>query len=445
MDGMQKEAKLLVHDEPYLRPISDQGIGFYNMDVNTAVLTFQVKRNEFPLSLSPVNTNIYAYFISDNGSTTGKVDVDFVDPLNGIIRITLDEQFLKASTDTKVRGQIYIKAIGKKDTVVLNEFTFRVKDALINQIDGDIKVSYIREIDDLIDDFKSKMAEAFKTLTDIEDVKNEFSDFANAQLEQLRIQIDDMTNEFNNLSNQTQIEITDQVNDIENQVNEALQKLEDGTATVVTLDELNEKLQGYPTHETLQSLDQKKLNIADLPKNIQALDDLDQIIQDKIAEHLENVVTQKYEFTDENGYIPRIDNLNMETMSGISKSGWYYIYSPFNSPDDDNQNGYLQVIARSSTYIKVLFMPFNRHVIYSRNKMGSATGWGKWRDITSQYSIPSKSDEQEDFEELEYVDEEYEDEEITDGTEEITDGTEEITDETDEITDETDEEDPNNG
>lgn len=399
MDGMYKEAKLLLHDEPYLRPISDQGIGFYNMDVNTAVLTFQVKRKDFPLSLSPVNTNVYAYFISDNGSTTGKVDVDFIDPLNGIIRITLDEQFLKASTDTNVRGQIYIKAIGKKDTVVLNEFTFRVKDALINQIDGDIKVSYIREIDDLIDDFKSKMAEAFKTLTDIEDVKSEFADFAKAQLEQLQVQIEDMTSEFKEVSNQTKIEITDQVNSIQNQVNESLQKLEEGTATVVTLDELNEKLQGYPTNETLQSLDNKKLNISDLPKNIQALDDLDQIIQDKVAEHIEKTVTQKYEFTDENGYIPRIDNLNMETMSGISKSGWYYIYSPLNSPDSDNQSGYLQVIARSSTYIKVLFMPYNRHKIYSRNKMGSTTGWGQWRDITSQYSIPSKSDEQEDFDE----------------------------------------------
>ena len=26
----------------YLKPISDEGIGFYNMDINTAVLTFQV-------------------------------------------------------------------------------------------------------------------------------------------------------------------------------------------------------------------------------------------------------------------------------------------------------------------------------------------------------------------------------------------------------------------
>lgn len=189
MDGMQKVAKLLVNDEPYLKPISDQGIGFYNMDENTGVLQFQVRRENYPLEVSPVNTNIYGYFIADNGSTTGKVDVEYLDPMNGIIRIILDSNFLKASTDNGVTGQLYIKAIGKKDTVVLNEFRFTVKDALINKVDGDIKISYIREVDDLIDNFKAKMANAMATLTDIEDLKEEFTDYANAQMDMLKLQI----------------------------------------------------------------------------------------------------------------------------------------------------------------------------------------------------------------------------------------------------------------
>ena len=45
MDGFYKEARITTVDEPYLKPISDEGIGFYNMDINTAVLTFQVRRN----------------------------------------------------------------------------------------------------------------------------------------------------------------------------------------------------------------------------------------------------------------------------------------------------------------------------------------------------------------------------------------------------------------
>lgn len=156
MDGMKKEAKITVVDEPRLKPITDENIGFYNMDINTAVLTFQVRKQDYPLEISKVNTDIYAYFVSDNGSSTGRVQVDYVNPMQGIIQLTLDNDFLKAATDTYVTGQIYIKAVGRKDTVVLNEFRFYVKDALINQIDADIKISYIREIDDLIDNFKEK-------------------------------------------------------------------------------------------------------------------------------------------------------------------------------------------------------------------------------------------------------------------------------------------------
>ena len=32
--------------------------------------------------------------------TTGRVEVEYVDPMQGIIRLTLDNDFLKASTDT---------------------------------------------------------------------------------------------------------------------------------------------------------------------------------------------------------------------------------------------------------------------------------------------------------------------------------------------------------
>ena len=147
MDGFYKEARITTVDEPYLKPISDEGIGFYNMDINTAVLTFQVRS----VTEIKANTEITAYFVSDNGSSTGRVEVEYVDPMQGIIRLTLDNDFLKASTDTSVTGQIYIKAVGRKDTVVLNEFRFHVADALINQIDADIKIRYIREIDDLVD------------------------------------------------------------------------------------------------------------------------------------------------------------------------------------------------------------------------------------------------------------------------------------------------------
>ena len=229
MDGLKKEAKITVVDEPRLKPITDENIGFYNMDINTAVLTFQVRKQDYPLEISKVNTDIYAYFVSDNGSSTGRVQVDYVNPMQGIIQLTLDNDFLKAATDTYVTGQIYIKAVGRKDTVVLNEFRFYVKDALINQIDADIKISYIREIDDLIDNFKEKIESVSQNFSDIETAQADFTAFVNAQKNAFIKQVNDMKNEMNAFANNTQKDLIDRLNSIDDKMLQTLSELENGT------------------------------------------------------------------------------------------------------------------------------------------------------------------------------------------------------------------------
>ena len=130
-DGINKNAKLIASDEPYLKPISDEHIVFYNLDINTAILTFQVKKDEYPLQISSLNSDIDVYFESENGSHKTAGVTEFVDSLNGIIRFVVDRDFLEAATDTWVKGQVRIKTVGRPDTVVLNEFRFYVKDALI--------------------------------------------------------------------------------------------------------------------------------------------------------------------------------------------------------------------------------------------------------------------------------------------------------------------------
>lgn len=388
MDGMKKEAKLTVIDEPRLKPITDENVAFYNMDINTAVLTFQVRKEDYPLEISDVNTGVYAYFVSDNGSSTGRVEVEYIDPMQGIIRLTLDNEFLKSATDTYVTGQIYIKAVGRKDTVVLNEFRFYVKDALINQIDADIKIGYIREIDDLIDNFKEKIDAVSENFKDIEEAQAEFTAFVNAQKSTLITQINDMKSEMNSFADKTQQELTDRSNALDEKVTQTLAELESGTENFVTDDELNTLLANYPTNEELTEQLDGKANVGDVtPSEPTEIPDLDAIIKEKVDEAVANASLQRFAFTDNDGYIPRIDSPDLHTMSGIESSGFYYAYNPVNSPDPDNQSGYLFVMSRSSSYKKVLFLPFNRHRIYSRNMMGSTTGWGSWYDATQGVRI----------------------------------------------------------
>lgn len=388
MDGLKKEAKITVVDEPRLKPITDENIAFYNMDINTAVLTFQVRKQDYPLEISKVNTDIYAYFVSDNGSSTGRVQVDYVNPMQGIIQLTLDNDFLKAATDTYVTGQIYIKAVGRKDTVVLNEFRFYVKDALINQIDADIKIGYIREIDDLIDNFKEKIESVSQNFSDIETAQADFTAFVNAQKNTFIKQVNDMKNEMNAFANNTQKDLIDRLNSIDDKMLQTLSELENGTENFVTEDELKTLLANYPTNEQLTTQLDSKANVGDVtnPQSVE-LPDFDKMIKEKVDEALSNAQLQRFTFADDNGYIPRIDNPDLYTMSGIDTSGFYYAYNPVNSPDPNNQSGYLLVMARSSSYKKVLFFPFNRHVFYSRNKMGDTTGWGNWYDATNNINV----------------------------------------------------------
>lgn len=392
MDGFYKEARITTVDEPYLKPISDEGIGFYNMDINTAVLTFQVRREingeNYPLEISKANTEITAYFVSDNGSSTGRVKVEFVDPMQGIIRLTLDNDFLKASTDTSVTGQIYIKAVGRKDTVVLNEFRFHVADALINQIDGDIKIRYIREIDDLVDLVKDRIETVSKELENVQEAENEFLNFVNTQKSEFVKQVTDLRNQMENFSKQTEIEITDYLNTINDKVLEVNERLNAATEGVITEQNLEEHLIGYAKKEEVGTELSKKAN----EDEFKALSDgLDELIQNKVNEAINKAMGQQIPLTESDGAAIRLDNVDLSTMNKIDKTGFYYLYNPTNSPDPDNQSGYAIVIARSDTYKKVLFMPYNRHRIYSRNMMGETTRWGSWYDATKGVVIPGSN------------------------------------------------------
>ncbi|MGC7562404.1 BppU family phage baseplate upper protein [Staphylococcus epidermidis] len=389
MDGFYKEARITTVDEPYLKPISDEGIGFYNMDINTAVLTFQVRREingeSYPLEISEANTEITAYFVSDNGSSTGRVEVEYVDPMQGIIRLTLDNDFLKASTDTSVTGQIYIKAVGRKDTVVLNEFRFHVADALINQIDADIKIRYIREIDDLVDLVKDRIETVSKELENVQEAENEFLNFVNTQKSEFVKQVTDLRNQMESFSRQTELELTDYLNTINDKVLEVNERLNAATEGIITEQNLEEHLIDYAKKEEVGTELSKKAN----EDEFKALSDsLDEMIQNKVNEAIKNATGQQTALTEQDGSAIRLDNVDLSTMNKIDKTGFYYLYNPTNSPDPDNQSGYAIVISRSETYKKVLFMPYNRHRIYSRNMMGETTRWGSWYDATKGVVIP---------------------------------------------------------
>ena len=192
---LKKIGKIEVKNEPYLKPISDEGIGFYNLDDKTAVLRFYVTKNNEPLLISEENTETYIYLESSNGSNQVVENVRFIDPLNGVIEVTIPIEFLQASTNTTVIGQIYISInhlnqvdSAKSSTAVLNEFEFKVGNAIINKINGATKIKYIRMFDELKRQINARATEIQEQLDNLEDYVVKVKDASDEGITKIQIE-----------------------------------------------------------------------------------------------------------------------------------------------------------------------------------------------------------------------------------------------------------------
>lgn len=175
---MNKIAKTSLDINAYYKDIKKLNVEFYNQDIGTAKIQFQITRDNAPMLLSEINTDSYIVLVTSNGSR--KVDnLVFEDELNGIVSYTLPNDVL--THVGKVSGEVYITKKGVEDTVVVRTFEFSIKDALINTISGDTKLSYIRKFEDLLTLIKNRttqMEEALANLGDYVSKVNEASENA---------------------------------------------------------------------------------------------------------------------------------------------------------------------------------------------------------------------------------------------------------------------------
>ncbi|WP_191835808.1 BppU family phage baseplate upper protein [Mammaliicoccus sciuri] len=168
MSNIDKIAKINLENKPYVKPISNVDIGFYNLDNGTAKLEFSITRDGFPMQMGPVNVTGYLWLKSTNGTMSGQLDLEIIDGLNGIVGVTIPNWFLVGATDTDVNGQIILAVNENTDIATLGEFGFRVKDALPNQIKGEIKVQYFRMFDDMKQALEDKVADIESRLGDLD-------------------------------------------------------------------------------------------------------------------------------------------------------------------------------------------------------------------------------------------------------------------------------------
>lgn len=385
IDGIYKNAKLVASDTPYLKPLSDEQIVFYNLDVNTAILTFQVKKDKYPLQISSLNSDIDLYVESENGSHTSLTKVEYIDSLNGIIRFVIDRDFLKASTDTWVNGQVRVKAVGRPDTVILNEFRFYVKDALINKIGADIKVRYIRQIDDLIEEAEKRLIAASAGIDNVEDIQLRFNSFISEQKQDLEKIVSDTERRTNNLVDSAQKDINSAIQNMRDEADTIRKNLSDETAGAVTKPDLDTTLSNYVTTVDFNNALNNKADKGEIaPSNLP--DNFNELINQAVTNRISELNQNKALFND-NGELYEINNPDLSTMDFVDKSGYFYAVGPLHTPDGEDTEGMLQILAYGN-YTKVIYSPNETNAIYLRSKLNQVgNNWTDWLNIGAEVEI----------------------------------------------------------
>ncbi|WP_145368562.1 BppU family phage baseplate upper protein [Staphylococcus epidermidis] len=385
---LEKVGKLDLNEEPYLQPISNRGIGFYNLDKNTAKFQFVVQKDNKPLLISDKNVKGYAFFKAANGteekrpSTSGVLDVEFIDPMKGIIGVTVPQWFLKNVVDSEVLGEIYLSLndvnnVGKDDTVVLGTFKFTVRDSLINQIESDIKVSYIRMFDELRSELEKKVQQLKQDIGDTQTL-----------IETIRQTAEDYLTKINKAQADAIVSITDALMSSNQSIGlereEALRQIDAKRDAIKTDYDLasdtfkktydsNMDAFNSNVNQANATIDEKVNSFNETLKNDGFITPSD--VEQKFTE----ADWQKYKLTNDDGtnfYDANLQidfNDNEQLMS--LPIGTRYVVLTLNNPSGTNNNGWLTKYKRNGDAILIQYQPYNSTVIYQKRFYKSWSGW----------------------------------------------------------------------
>lgn len=385
---LEKVGKLDLNEEPYLQPISNRGIGFYNLDKNTAKFQFVVQKDNKPLLISDKNVKGYAFFKAANGteekrpSTSGVLDVEFIDPMKGIIGITVPQWFLKNVVDSEVLGEIYLSLndvnnVGKDDTVVLGTFKFTVRDSLINQIESDIKVSYIRMFDDLRSELEKKVQQLKQDIGDTQTL-----------IESIKQTAEEYLIKINKAQADALIAITDALlssnQSIDLEREEALRQIDAKRDAIKTDYDLASDTfkKTYDSNVDAFNTNVNQANTT-IDEKLQTFNETLERDGFTTPEYVENKFTeknwQKFKLTNDDGtnfYDAnlQIDFDNNEQLMSLPV-GTRYVVLTLNNPAGTNNNGWLTKYKRNGGAVLIQYQPYNSTVIYQKRFYKSWSGW----------------------------------------------------------------------
>lgn len=330
--SMDKIANLQLETTAQYQSLSKLNVQFWNQDRETAILQFQITRNNYPLALSEENVKV---FIALESGDSFLVDdkLNFEDQLNGIVSYDIPTDFMKVAAE--VKGQVYVTTIDEEEVVVQRQFTFSVANDLIATLPAEDKIREIRYFADM----RAEVAEMMTKLN----------------------------NDFENM------------NDYVTQVQDTTKE---GIASLTKLINDKEKIYNDNHVDKMKELDDKGFEYS------QKFDADKQYMDDKFAEFKDAVsesglITsgeaenwQKYKLTQDTGNAIQVSLGNDLTKLRALSPGFYYTTS---TPivGASATAGFTFVEQRDDTLKRITFKPYNSNTTYV---MRYYNEWNDWEN-----------------------------------------------------------------
>ena len=379
-NGIDKKALFNLKSEPHLRPISDLGVGFYNLDENTAILRFQLSNTKGPLLIHENNLTAYAYFESSNGSVSDVIGLEIEDSYNGIVTITLDKNFLQASTSTKVIGQVYIGVNNVdgnpeyNEVAVFREFTFEVADALINKISSFTKIEYIRMFSQLKERIEQKVRDIEEAIANGADYVAEMKSVLQQGIETLNAIVNDGKKDIQAYIAQVKTDLTkvkdNATEDINTTANNAKTSVQDTASTAVN--SINTK-----ATEATEHVDAKVTEFN------QTVDNNGFLSPQILDEELENLEWQKYKLTKDNGTPFTLNEFDFNDIDAL-ETGNYLLTAAINPPFKLASYSFLKIEKATDNTRKAIATPINSNQYYVKYKWNGE--WSDWEEVNTKVS-----------------------------------------------------------
>ena len=299
----------------------------------------------------------------------------------------MPQWFLKNVVDSEVLGEIYLSLndvnnVGKDDTVVLGTFKFTVRDSLINQIESDIKVSYIRMFDDLRAELEKK----------VQQLKQDISD-TQTLIESIKQTAEEYLIKINKAQADAIVSITDALmssnESIDLEREEALRQIDAKRDAIKTDYDLASDT-FRKTYDSNVDAFNSNVNQANttIDEKLQTFNETLERDGFTTPEYVESKFAeknwQKYKLTNDDGtnffdVNLQIDFNNNDQLMSLP-IGTRYVVLTLNNPSGTNNNGWLTKYKRNEDAVLIQYQPYNSTVIYQKRFYKS---WSEWERVGS--------------------------------------------------------------